>query len=164
MKKIGNILVFLDRSLAGVVKITVVIILLAMILLGSSQVLLRDLFNSGVTWSELASRNMVLWVAFLGAILATRKRQHIAIDVISRFIPAGAKNVVHIFIDAFCCVVTLLLAKASYLFVLDTYVSGEIAFASFSMWIVQAVIPFGFFIIALEYFVGILLDIWRLKQ
>lgn len=141
-----------------------VIFLLVMVGLGAAQVLMRDLFGGGLSWSDVAARNMVLWVAFLGAILATRKRQHIAIDVISRFIPLAPRNVVNIFLDAFCCVVAFYLTRAAYAFVLQERMFGSLAFANVPMWMVQTVIPFGFAVITIEYAIGVLLDIWKVTH
>lgn len=159
-----SLLVFIDRAFARAVRMILVGILLLMVVLGASQVFLRDLFSGGLTWSDVAARNMVLWVAFLGAILATRKRQHIAIDVMTRFIPDAPRNVVRIFLDAFSCVVAYYLARASYMFVLSEKEMGGAAFASVPTWWVQTIIPFGFAVISIEYAIGVLLDIWRLKH
>ncbi len=135
-----------------------------MVILGAAQVLLRDFFGGGLSWSDVAARNMVLWVAFLGAILATRKRQHIAIDAVTRFIPHAPRNIVRIFIDAFSCVVAFLLARAAYMFVLQERLLGDVAFAEVPTWVVQLIIPFGFAMISLEYAIGIFLDLWRIKH
>jgi TRAP-type C4-dicarboxylate transport system permease small subunit len=154
----------IDRAFAAIVSSLLAIILLVMVLLGASQVLLRDLFSGGITWSDVAARNMVLWVAFLGAILATRKRQHIAIDVISRFIPSAPRNIVRIFLDVFSCIVAFYLAKAAYMFVLSEKMMGDVAFANVPTWVVQTIIPFGFIVISLQYAIGVLLDVWRLAH
>lgn len=159
-----NFLSRLDKIFAAAVRIVLVVILLTMIILGASQVFLRDIFASGISWSDAAVRNMVLWVAFLGAILATRKRQHIAIDVITRFIPDAPRNIVRIFLDAFSCVVAFLLARAAYMFVLSERAMESVAFAEVPMWIVQTIIPFGFAVISLEYAIGVCLDIWKLAH
>jgi TRAP-type C4-dicarboxylate transport system permease small subunit len=159
-----KVLSFIDRAFAAVVKWLLVAILLIMVLLGALQVFLRNLFNSGISWSDVASRNMVLWIAFLGAILATRKRQHIAIDAISRFIPSAPRNIVAIFLDIFSCAVCYFLAKASYLFVLSEKGLGSLAFGSIQMWVVESIIPIGFAMISLEYAIGVCLDIYRLTH
>lgn len=157
-----NFLSALDKLFAAAVRTVLVVILLAMVALGALQVFLRDIFASGISWSDAAVRNMVLWVAFLGAILATRKRQHIAIDAVTRFIPRAPRNIVRIFLDAFSCVIALLLARASYMFVLSERTMGSTAFAEVPMWIVQTIIPFGFAVISMEYAIGVCLDVYRL--
>jgi TRAP-type C4-dicarboxylate transport system permease small subunit len=58
--------------------------LLALLLLSVLQIALRLFFETGLTWAEPLSRMGVLWVALLGALGATRQRQHILIDVFQR--------------------------------------------------------------------------------
>lgn len=159
-----NFFSVLDKIFAATVKAILVAILLVIVGLSAAQVLLRDLFASGISWSDTATHNMVLWLAFLGAILATRKRQHIAIDVITRFIPKAPRNVVRVFLDIFSCIVAFLLARAAYTFVLGERAMGSIAFAQIPAWIVQAIIPLGFILIAMEYAIGVLLDVWRIAH
>ncbi len=148
---------FLDKAFGVAIKGLLVAFLLTMVLLVAAQVILRDFFGSGISWSDVAARNMVLWIAFFGAILATRKRQHISIDIITRFIPRTPKNIVRIFIDIFACVVCFYLAKASVAFVQSEKAMG-------GLWIVQVIIPFGFAMVSLEYAVGAVLDILRIGK
>lgn len=55
---------------------------------------LRYVFASGLTWSEEAARYLFVWVVFLGAIVATRERGHLAVDlVVSRFNVIGKRIV-----------------------------------------------------------------------
>ena len=164
MNPFFKLLHLIDKAFAKVIETALAVILLTMVALGASQVLLRDLLSGGLSWSDVAARNMVLWVAFLGAILATRKRQHIAIDAVSRFIPSAPRNVVRIFLDIFSSAVSFYLAKASYLFVLSEKEMGGMAFGSVPTWIVQTIIPFGFAVISLEYAICVLQDIWRLAR
>lgn len=55
-----------------------VLLLLAMILLAGFDILARSLFGGGVSWIPPLLRVLVLWLGLLGALLATRTREHIA--------------------------------------------------------------------------------------
>ncbi|MFA4874430.1 MAG: TRAP transporter small permease [bacterium] len=162
MKRILNLFVFVDKIFARCVETLVVVYLLAMMVLVAAQVVLRNVFSSGISWADVASRHLVLWVAFLGAMLATRGREHIAIDALMRVIPRRARNSVRIGLDALACAVAFLLAKAAYAFVLTEKTSGSMLFGDIPSWVAESIIPFGFAIISLEYAIGIGLDIWRL--
>lgn len=164
MKRILNFFVFVDRVFAIVVKILLITTLGAMTLLVTGQVVLRNAFHGGIQWADVAARHMVLWVAFLGAMLATRNRQHITIDILTRFIPRRPRNAVRIFLDAFACVVAFLLARASLAFVLEEKAMGTELFIGIPTWIAETVIPFGFAMISIEYAIGIGLDIWRIVK
>ena len=63
------------------------IVLVSMILLASGQIGLRNLFGSGFPWADEALRLLVLWVAMLGAVAASRENRHISIDILSRVLP-----------------------------------------------------------------------------
>lgn len=126
------------------------------------QVISRDLFNSGIVGVETVSRHTVLWLAFLGAMLGTRNRQHISIDVLTRALSHRPRNVLRILIDGLSCFVTFMLARAAYTFVIDESFMGEQFFGAFPLWWIQTIIPFGFGMISLEYAIGVLLDIFRL--
>ena len=48
------------------------------------QIFLRNVFTTGLAWGDLVLRNLVLWIGFIGATLATREGKHINIDILSR--------------------------------------------------------------------------------
>jgi C4-dicarboxylate transporter DctQ subunit len=164
LQRILNLFIFVDRTFARCVEVLLIAFLLAMMLLVASQVILRNVFDSGISWADVASRHMVLWVAFLGAMLATRSREHISIDALMRLIPRRSRNVVRIGLDALACFVALLLARASYAFVVSERAAGTLLIRDIPTWIAQVIIPFGFAMISLEYAIGIGLDIWRIAR
>ena len=59
----------------------------SLLLLALLQIGLRVFFDSGLEWAEPVGRMGVLWLALLGALGATRKRRHIAIDALARVLP-----------------------------------------------------------------------------
>jgi len=162
LKRIINFFIFIDHAFAAIIQNFLIVFLLSMMFLVASQVFLRNFFNSGIEWADVAARHTVLWVLFLGAMLSTRTRQHVAIDILTRFIPRKPRNIIRIMLDAFSCVVTFLLARASLAFVLSEKSVGDILFANVPTWIIQTIIPFGFAMISLEYAIGIGLDIYRI--
>lgn len=157
-----RLFILIDKIFAATIETMLILFLMAMVLLIASQVLLRNFFNSGISWADVAARNMVMWVAFLGAMLATRTRQHVAIDILTRFLPRIPRNIVRIALDAFSCVVTLLLARTALAFVLEERSMGGMLFTNIPTWVVQTIIPFGFAMISIEYAIGIGLDVWRI--
>ncbi len=153
---------FIDRAFARLVEVLLVVILIAMVGVTFSQVILRNFFDSGIDWAEVASRNAVLWIAFLGAMLATRARQHLNIDAVTRLLPHRARNALRVFLDAFAAAVCVVLAKASLTFVMDERAMAAELFLGLQTWMVQTIIPFGFAMMALEYCIGVVLDILRI--
>jgi TRAP-type transport system small permease protein len=63
-----------------------------MVVMVFGNVVLRYLFNSGIAFSEEASRWLFVWVTFLGAVVALHERGHLGTDFLTgRLPPAGKK-------------------------------------------------------------------------
>jgi TRAP-type C4-dicarboxylate transport system permease small subunit len=67
--------------------------LAVMVVLVFGNVVLRYGFNSGITISEELSRWLLVWLTFLGAIVAMREHAHLGVDTLVRMLPAIGKRV-----------------------------------------------------------------------
>jgi TRAP-type C4-dicarboxylate transport system permease small subunit len=76
----------------GVLKVLVGICLAVMVVLVFGNVCLRYGFNSGITVSEELSRWLLVWLTFLGAIVALREHAHLGVDTLVRALPAAGKR------------------------------------------------------------------------
>ena len=119
-------------------------LLLAMILLAGIDILARWIFGGGISWVPPLLRVMVLWLGLLGALLATRSREHIAIDVINRMVSPAVNCVLQAATQLFAAVVCLIIAYHSQLFVNMARDFNDIAFAQIPAWPMQIIIPFAF--------------------
>lgn len=121
-----------------------VLAFLALVVLAGLQILLRNVFDSGLSWIDPVLRILVLWVGMLGAVAASREDRHINIDVLSRFIPPAllpwSKRIVAVASAAVCG----LLAWHTFRFVRDEYAYSEIEVAGIPVWLWQSVLPLGF--------------------
>lgn len=61
--------------------------LAVMVVLVFGNVVLRYVFNSGITVSEELSRWAFVWVTFLGAIVALKERAHLSTDIVVSMLP-----------------------------------------------------------------------------
>jgi TRAP-type C4-dicarboxylate transport system permease small subunit len=68
-------------------KIAVALCLAAMVVLVFSNVVLRYAFNSGIATSEELSRWLLVWLTFLGAVVALRQHAHLGVDTLVRALP-----------------------------------------------------------------------------
>src|SRR2546421_4780477 len=73
-------------------RVAIAICLTAMVVLVFTNVVLRYLFNSGIAISEELSRWMLVWLTFLGAIVALREHAHIGIDTLVKRLGRGGKR------------------------------------------------------------------------
>jgi TRAP-type transport system small permease protein len=67
--------------------------LAVMVVLVFGNVVLRYGFNSGITISEELSRWLLVWLTFLGAIVALRDHSHLGVDSLVRVLPPAGKRI-----------------------------------------------------------------------
>jgi len=60
------------------------------------QVVMRYVFNSPLIWSEELARYAMVWMAFVGSVIAMRNGEHIDITVVVNSLPASLKTYVNI--------------------------------------------------------------------
>lgn len=91
------------------------LILVSMIFLSFSQILLRNIFGTGLIWLDPLVRHMLLWITLAGAMVATRGHNHITVDAIYRFIPPGRiKFATNFICDTFAAIVCALLTYSTF--------------------------------------------------
>ncbi|QCW82954.1 TRAP transporter small permease [Methylotuvimicrobium buryatense] len=127
------------------------LVLAAMILLAIGQVVLRNVWGAGLDWADPLLRILVLWIALLGAMAATRDNNHISIDVLSKYLPPFLKIPAQLISHWFTAIICALLAWQGARLTLMDYQDATTAFASVPVWICQLIIPFGFGIMSLRF-------------
>lgn len=142
-QKIGRFLNFVESSL-------LVTSLFTMILLTVLQIILRNFFSFSISWVEPFNQHLVLVIAFLGAMVAGRKGEHIAFDVVQHYLPMRFKKTVmlmgSILSAGVCFYLAYLTANLTYLDYLDPIA----AFGSVPQWVFEIFIPIGFFVIGVR--------------
>ncbi len=157
MKRLQQINQWLAKIELGLL----VFIVLVMVFLSGLQIFLRKLFNVGLLWGDIFLRNLVLWVSFIGASLATLENKHINIDLLSPLLSAKWQKLSKIIVNLFAVFVTVLLTKAALTFVLDEKTFGSTIFSDVPAWPFQVIIPLGFALMALRFFFNLLLLIFE---
>ena len=99
-------------------------------------------------------RIALLWLTLLGAIVATRDRNHIRIDLLSHFLPPVLRIWSQRLTDLFAALVCGLLSWQGARFVYFEWQDESRLFAGLPAWIAEAMIPVGFGIIALRLVIG----------
>lgn len=135
----------------------------ALLSLGVTQIVARNFFGHGFAWIDPMMRALVLWIALFGAMVATRQRSHIRIDIAGQWLYGGYRKVANIITDIFTGVVAVIIAIASYRFMGFEYDDGTIAFAGIPTWVVATALPFAFGLIALRqlFYIGHNIATWN---
>jgi TRAP-type C4-dicarboxylate transport system permease small subunit len=133
-----------DEAIARGEQTLIVAFLSSMILIAFLQIVLRNLFFTGLDWGDSLLRNLVLWIGFIGAALATREGKHINIDVVSRWLPSLGKNVAtlmtHLFSFLICCLLTFAALK----FIKNEAQMGNRTFLNIPAWVPEMILPMTF--------------------
>ncbi|MBV8916529.1 TRAP transporter small permease [Bradyrhizobium sp.] len=104
-----------------VLKAAIAVCLAAMVVLVFSNVVLRYVFNSGIAISEELSRWLLVWLTFLGAIVALRQHAHLGVDTLVRALPPRGRFI--------CFVVSyLLMLYADWLLTLGSWKQAVLTF------------------------------------
>ena len=128
-----------------------VALLIAMILLAVYQIILRNFYDSGLIWGESLLRVLVLWVGLMGAMIASRKGNHININLITHLVRPRIQAAINILTSLFTAAICALLAYHSFRFVLIEYQDGLTAFANVPTWVCELIIPVAFCLISFRY-------------
>ncbi len=132
----------------------VVALLSTMILLSAGQVVLRQVWGVGILWGDTFLRHLVLWVGFLGAAAATADEKHFAFEALAGRLPERVHGLLAAIAHACTALISFLLAKAAWSFVLEEKASASALFSIGSLeapaWLFASILPLGFFLVALH--------------
>ena len=142
----------IDSLIAKIEGALIVFILSSMILLSFSQVILRNFFEQGLPWADLLLRQLVLWVAFLGASLATRENRHLSIDFLKHFLPSHWNSHLLFIPLIFTSITSAYLTCFAWVFVSNEKESGTMLYGDIPLWIFQIILPFAFCLISIRFF------------
>jgi TRAP-type C4-dicarboxylate transport system permease small subunit len=136
------------KVLGGVEIATISLLLLSLVFFGCLQIVLRNFFHRGIIWADPLMRHIVLWLGCLGGAMATSRLRHINIDVFSRFLSGRTKAARDRIIYFVTALAASVLGLATLKLVMDERAFGEKAFLNVDVWVLQAILPFAFFLIA----------------
>ncbi|MBI2566010.1 MAG: TRAP transporter small permease subunit [Candidatus Schekmanbacteria bacterium] len=136
--------------------------LAGMLALSFTQVVLRNVDSLGIhgagavlgtmTWSDVAARHLVLWLALAGAARTTRRGSHLGIDILSRLLRGRGRAVYAVFYSLVSAAICVLLGLACWDLLVIEKEAGSVLFHLGSLavptYIGQAILPFGFWLIA----------------
>jgi TRAP-type C4-dicarboxylate transport system permease small subunit len=146
---------WLDGAGRLIENIVLVTLLSGMILLAVGQIVLREVFDSGIIWADQLVRLIVLWLAMMGAIAACREDRHIRIDALSHLFPDSVISGIRIVVDLFAAGVCAVIAWHAY-----RYLQLEIEFEDTVLintpaWIVQVIIPVGVAVFSYRFLISV---------
>ncbi|WP_108126793.1 TRAP transporter small permease [Saccharospirillum mangrovi] len=141
----------LDAALARLETGLLALSLFIMIGLAVLQIGLRNLVGTSWFWIDPANRLLVLWLALLGALVATRRGEHIAIDALRHYVRGVGSLIIERAATAFAAMLTGMMAWQSTRFVIDEFQFKTTTFAELPAWPFELIMPVAFGLMALRF-------------
>ncbi len=142
----------IDFFISRIEGIVIVALLTVMIFTATAQIILRNFFHAGIPWADIFLRNLVLWICFIGASLATMERKHINIDVLTQFLSPKQKKASDFAIYLASSIVCGFLAMAAWQFMIDERSGEGFLFGKIPTWYFLTVIPLSLFLMGVRFF------------
>jgi C4-dicarboxylate transporter DctQ subunit len=142
----------LDRALAGLEFGLIVLLLGFAAILNVSQVAARYFLNLSISSFEEISVYLIIWMVFVGASHAERLGQNISLDLAHEYLPETARRMLWRIADGALAILALVLAYSAFDAVAFSKMLGETSVSRLSapIWIIMAVMPASFVVIALR--------------
>ena len=128
-----------------------IVALAAMTLVTFLQVVLRYVFGTGFVWSLEVTQYLFAWLVLIGMSYGVRTQAHIAVDIVTRRLPAGSARGV-----AWVALALALAYCAAMIYGSVVFVDRLIALGNdardipLPRWLLTTVMPFGFGLLAVR--------------
>jgi C4-dicarboxylate transporter, DctQ subunit len=132
-------------------EILLVSLVILMVSLGFLQILFRNLIAIGIVWVDPLVRHLVLWIALLGASIATRENRHISIDILSGYLSPASQRRVQGGLQLVSASICLLLVHPAIRFLENDYQAGKTLALGIPMWVSQAIMPVMMFVLGVRF-------------
>lgn len=126
-------------------------LLLCMLGFAVLQILLRNIFRTGLVWVEPLLRHLVLWICFVGGFVAAGRLRHIHMDVIGRLLPEQPRLWVLRLTTLAAALVCAVLARAAWIYLGQEHEFGATGFLGIPVWLLTSVIFLGFALMAARF-------------
>ncbi len=141
----------IDEIIGRIEGTLLVVFLSFMIGIAFLQIVLRNLFATGLAWGDPLVRNLVLWIGFVGATIATREGRHINIDLVSQRLSPFGKMAVDVITQCFASSVCCLMTYAALKFIKNEVQMRTVTFLEMPAWVPELILPITFGLMAFRF-------------
>jgi TRAP-type C4-dicarboxylate transport system permease small subunit len=131
----------------------IVVVLGGLVVFATAQIVLRNFFSIGVNWSDGLIRLIVLWLALVGTLAASREGRHLTMGAVTRWLSPRLQTVAGVTVDLFAAIFCGLLARYAVSFVADSREFGDTLLNVVPAWWLQAPLPIAFTLSAWQFLV-----------
>lgn len=113
-KKFSKILLRLQKNMG-------VFLLCLLTLLLSVQVFSRYILNASIGWTEEVARFVFIWLIFMGAVIATKNRQHLRVETFHSYFSYSFNTLIEIFYNVLIVVFFIYIIPSAFRHALRAY-------------------------------------------
>jgi len=135
---------WLERSL-------LTLLVTGMVLLAALQILLRNVWHTGLNWAEPLLGMALLWLTLLGALAAAGLGRHLSIDLAAALLPKKVSVWISRLISLFSAVICVLLAWAAGRYIGFQREMDMGVLLDIPLWKFYQVIPAAFWLMAFRF-------------
>jgi len=127
--------------------------LLAMVVLVTADIVLRNLSRGGLLWANEVSEYALYLITLLTAPWLLRRGQHIRLDLVLTMLPVRIAVLLEAASDVIGCAVCIVLVRYGIAMTYDSWRSGSITIKNlvFPEWWVLVPLPIAFALLAIEF-------------
>lgn len=147
----SKVLARLERFGTAAENTVLVLLLAAMIVLAVGQIVLREVFDTGIIWADEFVKLLVLWVAMLGSIAASRDDRHLRIDVLSHLLSEKMVSLSRLVVEIFAAIICGVVAWHAYRWLQIELEYGDTVLIDFPAWLAHGILPLAFILMTYRF-------------
>ncbi len=114
----------LDRAYAVLqktIRVALCVLLVCMVVIVFANVVSRYYLHAALAWSEEVTRFMLIWMVFMGAVLAYVNDEHLGLDILVRSFPPRVQAAIAVVVDALIMFAVWLLIRGGAMLMLGSW-------------------------------------------
>lgn len=140
------------KFIHGVERTVLVVLLIAMTLVTSVQVVARYVFNSGAVWALELTVFLFAWLVLLGAAHLAREGRHIGIDALISVLGTGPRKICGLLASLACVVYAAMMLSGSWTYFSKFYkLNIPAADLPIPTWVALIVLPLSFLVLLVRF-------------
>ena len=147
----------IDNGLSKAEELVVMVLLTAMVVVVTIQVVNQAFLHLSITWTEEVSRIMLVWSMMWGSSICVKRGSHLTVAFIFDRLKGVVKLIVRVLVLLFCIGVSVYLIRSGY-FLVQNHLSQMLRFGvtRIPLFWASTAIPVGFCLIAFRFVLNLI--------
>lgn len=147
----SKVLGHLERFGTAAENAVLVLLLTVMIFLAVGQIVLREIFDTGIIWADEFIKLLVLWIAMFGSVAASRDDRHLRIDVLSHLLSEKMISAARLVVETFAAIICSVVAWNAYRWLQIELEYQDTILIDFPAWLAHSIVPLAFTLMAYRF-------------